>query len=120
MKTIMFIVGAVVAAILGGCTTPSLNGLATEANLAKDAGLVGRWVDKENDDNTYVVTAAPDRAYHLECIPKDASKKPIEFDFQLVKLGSTQFMDMTVSKAGHDELGERFGTTVIPAHVFMK
>jgi hypothetical protein len=106
--------------LLAGCTTPSLNAMATEDTLATDTGLAGQWQEAGKDDTLYIVTAGPDKTYRLLAVPDDADEKPAEFSFHLVRLGSHDFIDMTVPKHAAEELGERHGTTVIPAHVFMK
>jgi hypothetical protein len=120
MKSLLFLLVAAVASLMGGCTTASLNPLATPETVVMDQDLVGRWVDVENDETTYVVTAAGDNAYQLKCIPKDASRRTLEFSLQICRLAETRFIDLTVTKAAGDELKERYGTTVVSAHSFMK
>jgi hypothetical protein len=86
-----------------------------------DDELVGTWVDvKHEDTTTYVVTDAGQSTYNLKCIPKETGKHPIEFSFQICKLADSRFIDMTVTKADGEAIGDKYGTTVVPAHVFMK
>jgi len=120
MKSALIFLAALVVALLGGCTTPSLNALATPETTVTDPDLVGRWIDAEDQDTAYVVTAEGENAYHLKCIPKDASKRPLEFSFQLCRLADTRFIDMTVTKGAAEELNDKYGTCALTAHVFMK
>lgn len=121
MKTLLSLVLVGAAALLfGGCTTPSLNALATPETTVTDQELVGRWIDPEDADTTYVVTTAGENTYELKCIPKDASKRPLQFSFQLCRLADTRFIDLTITKAAADDLGEKYGTCALAAHVFMK
>ena len=121
MKTLLgLLISALATLLIGGCTVPSLNPLATPETTITDQDLVGRWGDGENDDTTYVVSQAGDTAYQLKCIPKEAGKRPLEFEMTLVKLTDSRFIDLTVTKTGVDELNDRYGTVAIPAHIFMK
>jgi hypothetical protein len=122
MKVRLFLFAAAAFALLmGGCTTPSLNALATDETTVTDDELVGTWVDVNKDDSaTYVVTDAGKSTYHLKCMPKEAGKHPLEFSFLICKLADTRFIDLTVTKADGEALGNKYGTTVVPAHAFMK
>src|SRR5262245_609598 len=119
MKSAIVLLTALLAALLGGCTTPSLNALATPETTVTDQELVGTWIDPEDQDTRYVVTAEGENAYHLKCIPKDAGKRPLEFTFQLCRLADTRFIDMTVPKGSAEDLNDKYGTCVLTAHVFM-
>src|SRR3954466_6727116 len=119
MKSALTLFVAVLA-LLGGCTTPSLNALATPETTVADPDLVGRWIDTENQDTTYVVTAAGENTYNLKCIPKEGGKHTLEFSFQLCRLADTRFIDMTVTKSAAEDLSDKYGTCALTAHVFMK
>lgn len=120
MKSALVLLGSLLIALLGGCTTPSLNALATPETTFTDADLVGRWIDPEDQDTAYVVSVEGENAYHLKCIPKDAGKHPLDFTFQLCRLADTRFIDLTVPKGSAEELNDKYGTCVLTAHVFMK
>jgi hypothetical protein len=121
MKSLLALcVAAALALLVGGCTTPSLNPLATPETVVTDQDLVGTWIDPESMDETYVVTTSGKDAYELKCIPKDTSKRTLEFSFQICRLADTRFIDLTVTKASGDELNDKYGSVVVPAHVFMK
>src|SRR5947209_8341122 len=104
-SALVLLLAAAIALLGGGCSTPSLNRLATPETIVTDPDLVGRWVDKEDNDTTYVVTESADKTYRLDCIPKDSKKHSLEFEFQIVRLGETRYIDMTVTRAAHDEIG---------------
>jgi hypothetical protein len=121
MRTLLTLLAAVAISLLGGgCSTPSLNPLATPETTATDQDLIGRWADVKSTDTTYVVTQAGDNEYHLQCIPKESGKRPLAFSFKIVRLAETRYLDLTVTKTAVDELGEKYGTCAVPAHAFMK
>jgi len=115
----VFLAALVIAAILGGCSTPSLNRLSSEETLTKDDGLVGQW--QENDDgDIYLVLAGDKGSYRLLGIPEDKDEATLTFEFRLMKLGEHRFIELTPAEGARKELGDRFGTTVVPVYVFMK
>jgi|GEM_PF-4299133 len=112
-------------AALTGCSTPSLNALASDDTAIADDGLTGIWqpLDKETqkpeEDETYTITSTGDKQYEVTIEKKDDKDKPMQFALRLVKLGDATFIDMTVSNSGRKEM-ERFGTTLAPMHNFFK
>jgi hypothetical protein len=125
MKLTLAAVLLTLAAALTGCSTPSLNALASDDTAIADDGLTGVWqpIDKDSqkpeEDETYTITSTGDRQYEVTIQKKDDKDKPMQFALRLVKLGDTTFIDMTVSSSGRKEM-ERFGTTLAPMHNFFK
>jgi hypothetical protein len=113
------------ATALTGCSTPSLNALASDDTTITDDALTGVWqpldkdTQKPEEDETYTIASAGDKQYEVTIEKKDDKDKPMQFALRLVKLGDATFIDMTVSNAGRKDM-ERFGTTLAPMHNFLK
>src|SRR5262245_28741004 len=111
----------VLASALGGCSTASLNGIATPEAVTTDAGVVGQWRQADGKgEHTYAISADGKDRYRLDVTPDKAGQRKLEFTAQLVELGAATWADLTVTDKDREELQERFGSAVVPAHSFMK
>lgn len=111
---------ALACTLLGGCTTPSLNPLASEGTTIADQGLIGSWTEQRGD-TTYVVLPTSDaKVYRLEVVPHNVDKDGIEAQFQVVKLGDDQFLDLSPTDSERTRVSEAAGTMFVPAHCFVK
>lgn len=107
------------ALVLVGCSTPSLNPLASADTTLADPGIVGEWIDDSDKPSVYAVTAAGDTKYHLAGT-ETGGKGEISLDFTLVRLDGVTYADLTMPKTDFEKAAQRHGTTVVPAHVFVR
>jgi len=108
------------AFLMVGCSTPCLHPIATKESTMTDAGLVGKWVESKDADATYIIAAADNDTYTLESIPNDTKKKRQNYAFTLFHLADNRFIDLTISPKDREDLGEKYGSLIVPLHVFMK
>ena len=124
MKLLLSAVLLTMASLLPGCSTPSLNPLASADAVIVDDGLTGVWAPVEENGKEpkerYIIALAEKKAYSLKITKNEKDERDLEFSIQLVKLADHHFLDMTVSEKDRDEIGERWGTTAAPMHNFFK
>ncbi|HYE60365.1 MAG TPA: hypothetical protein VD997_00080 [Phycisphaerales bacterium] len=123
MKTLLAALLVLAAMIVTGCSTPSLNALASDETVVADTGIVGTWEPVNEDgkeaEEYYVVSDAGEKTYTVKLV-KEGEEKGMQFSMQLVKLGDHQFIDLTMTRTDRDEVGERFGTMAAPMHNFFR
>jgi hypothetical protein len=125
MNRLLSSLAVVAAAVLvGGCSTPSLNPLASDEKVVEDAGLVGTWIPQEDGkpstEEKYVITAEGDKGYTVKIVELEKKNaKAQEFGVKLVQLGGERYIDLTLPKSAEKEL-EPYGTTVAPMHNILK
>ncbi len=127
-RVALLCVGLAAAFIFGGCGTPSINALATEATTVADEGLVGSWLPADSDDSdsakAIVVTVghAEDKTYLLS-VPAEEDQggagKPMTLALRVVALGDHRFLDVTAPDAKLDELKD-YGAVLLPLHHIYK
>lgn len=123
MKRIALIVAALAAAIVGGCSVPSLHPIYTSDKLADDEGLAGTWLSDEGETvlrvsrsarGVFAVTVAG-----LNDDPQE-QERPMTLTAHLVDLGGARWADLTPDESSRERLGKEHGTFAMPTHQFMR
>lgn len=114
------VLAGVLSSMLGGCTTPSLNPLASDGAMIADQGLIGSWSETLGNQ-TYVVTPTQDaRVYRLNVVTHDDDSPTIEAELRVVKLGERTFADLSPTERQRDTVAQAHGATFVPAHCIVK
>jgi hypothetical protein len=125
------------AAVLSGCSTPSINPLYSDdgREVVADDRIVGEWVQAVNEGkdkprpDRYTVTRVPvhdgdGRAAQYKMVrhrggTDPAHTGPDSFEVHLVRLGGNHFIDAIPDQSALEGLGARFGLAVLPMHIIM-
>ena len=108
---------ALLAILLGGCLTVSLQPLYTENDLVFEPSLVGRWGDPDDDRNDqWLFEAAGEDAYTLTII--EDGQPEATFEGRLLRLKDHLFLDLfPKSAAGKNDF---LDSHLVPAHSFWR
>ncbi len=98
---------AVCAAILSGCSVPSLNPLYSKDVMADDPGLEGAWGTEKGEVFAKVARTGPGEytiAAALMGDDADEPPRPEVLTARLVKLGESTFIDMVLHEEQRSDL----------------
>jgi hypothetical protein len=121
MKTNSLVGLALAAAILSGCVVQSIQPLFTEREYVTYPGLVGAWVQKEDDGKEIGVWTfeASERQYKLA--HTDEKGRKAVFNVAAGKIGTNSFFDFSLlDPLPGGELNDLAGAGLIAAHAFVK
>lgn len=129
------------AAVIAGCSTPSINPLYTDdyAEVVKDDRVVGLWAwadDKKGRDRYRVELDGPPKeqapgkpkpetderktVYRLTIEDEAGTpKKQSAFELRLVRLGAGDYLDLYPTNSEVRELGDRYAMAALPMHIIM-
>jgi hypothetical protein len=111
------LLAASVCWLLGGCSTPSLNGIATPENAVVLEGLVGPWTQ---DREVYIISGPDEGKLYSLVAVSDPEKASPRVQFRLVRIGESLFADLEPSKTSLDSIGQQGAMLLIPVHNFMR
>lgn len=106
--------------LLGGCSTPSLNPLATGQTMVGDQGLIGSWSEDHGNETYVVAPTGEDKIYRLLVVPHDQDSKSIEAELRVVKLGEDRFADISPTEKQRSEINKSSGSLFVPAYAIVK
>lgn len=92
MRKLQIIVTFVLALVLAGCVSSSLQPLFTDKDIAFEPALNGTWVDKDGEEQL-VFSSWSDRTGYT-VIHSKQGKHPASFEARLVQLGGYRFVDL--------------------------
>jgi len=121
MRTKSFIVLLLAAAFLAGCVVQSIQPLFTESEYVTDPGLIGTWVQKEDDGKEIGVWTfeADERRYKLA--HTDEKGRKAVFHMAAGKIGTNTFFDFSLrDPLPGSELNDLAAVGLIAVHVFVK
>ncbi|MEW5875699.1 MAG: hypothetical protein AB1752_11040 [Candidatus Zixiibacteriota bacterium] len=101
--------------MLIGCI-PSLHPLYTDADLVFDPALLGTWMEKSAEDESWTFTQTGKREYEL--IYTDGDGKPAPFIAHLISFDGRRFLDLYPS-GDESPYNGFYQTHLVPAHTFM-
>ncbi len=107
MRTMKTALLAVCAAILAGCSVPSLNPLYSKDVIADDPGLEGSWASEKGEVFAKVARTGPGEytvAAALMGDNADERPRPEVLTARLVKLGETTFIDLVLHEEQRSDL----------------
>lgn len=109
MKTYIYIVSLVISLSLLGCPVRSIYPLFTENDITFNPGVVGAWVDKEQDQ-TYLFQKGKGKNYTVILMDK---RDTVQYKVQLGQIGKFWFLDSYPMKDPEDY-------HAISTHIFSK
>lgn len=107
MRTMKTALLAVCAAILSGCSVPSLNPLSSSDVMADDPGLEGAWASEKGEVFAKVARTGPGEytvAAALMGDNADERPRPEVLTARLVKLGESSFIDLVLHEEQRSDL----------------
>ncbi|MFN7021628.1 MAG: hypothetical protein ACK4WH_09910 [Phycisphaerales bacterium] len=129
------------AAVIAGCSTPSINPIYTEdyAEVVKDDRIVGLWAstdDKKGQDRYRIEpTEEPKAQGQREARPATDERKTVyrltiedhagnpkkqsAFELRLVRLGAGDYLDLYPTNSEVRQLGDRYAMAALPMHIIM-
>lgn len=108
---------ALLAILLGGCLTVSLQPLYTENDLVFEPSLIGRWGDPDDDrDDQWLFEAAGEDAYTVTII--ENGQPEAAFDGRLLRLKDHLFLDLFPKSA--EGKNDFLDSHLVPAHSFWR
>ena len=121
MRSGLCLLVALAAAILSGCTVPSVSRLyATDkSDVTSLPGLIGIWTEDEGE-RTYTVTQGQNKEYQVAVAWKDPAKRLSGLEVNLVRVGDSMFADISPASADRQELSERYGASVLAVHAIAR
>lgn len=116
VASVLPVIVAPLAMLIGGCTPPSLHPLATPETTIADQGLIGSW-SEDHGNATYVVSPTGDeKVYRLTIVPHNDDGAISEAELRIVKLGDGRYADLSPTKAQRDGAAKVEGKMFIPGH----
>jgi hypothetical protein len=92
MRKLQIIVTFVLALVLAGCVSSSLQPLFTDKDIAFEPALNGTWVDQDGEEQL-VFSSWSDRTGYTVIHSKQGNH-PASFEARLVQLGDYRFVDL--------------------------
>lgn len=108
-----------VAALMCGCSTPSLHPVYSKDKEVFEPGIIGTWAQTDAK-TTYSVTRVGD-GYHM-LVKNNDPKDPQQWEIslKLVRLGEHMFADFAAVEEERDRHEEHWGALFIATHMFAK
>ncbi len=117
MKQLSKLLLIAIAAIFSGCVVQSLHPLYTKDDLVYEPKLIGRWVDPENDDESWSFAKSEGHEHRYDVVYTD-NGKPGHFHGHVVKLDGVLYLDLLPIP---DDDGNALRTLgLFPIHIVFK
>ncbi len=112
--------GLLLAALLSGCSTPSLNPVYCDQTVSTQPEIVGEW-KLPSESATYRVDSLGSTNYRLTVTTEEGqTKKVMTFDLHFADLGDGLIVaDIEPTRAKREELEEEFGTLFVSTHYLL-
>jgi hypothetical protein len=110
---------ASLAALLAGCSTPSIHPLHSPDALVQDARVEGTWVDGER---TRYAVSPRDGGYLVQIDHRtdEGEERRLLLHAHLVRIEGDLFCDLALAEEEFEAIGEQYVLFLIPAHHFAR